>query len=272
GGLSIFTLSPKVNFKLSNLPIISIQASGDLNVNGTFRNPVPVGTLKLKKGGVNLFTTQFNLDRGEENTATFIRNQPRDPILDISLFAKVLDVIQSSDFSRPDATGLAALETVRVEASVNGFASKLDKNLELKSSPARSETEIIALLGGGFDGQGRGNSAVGLLNIAGSAVFGNLQTAFDEIGTAFGLDELRVFPTIISDNPEAGKSSSSVELAAEAGVDITEKISVSALKILTADDPFQFGINYRLEDKVRLRGSTNFNDDNRAVIEFQKRF
>ncbi|MEO1760691.1 MAG: translocation/assembly module TamB domain-containing protein [Cyanobacteria bacterium J06629_18] len=264
------TLGDKV--KIESPPIISIQASGDLNVNGTFRNPVPVGTLKLKKGGVNLFTTQFNLDRGEENTATFIRNQPRDPILDISLFAKVLDVIQSSDFSRPDATGLAALETVRVEASVNGFASKLDKNLELKSSPARSETEIIALLGGGFDGQGRGNSAVGLLNIAGSAVFGNLQTAFDEIGTAFGLDELRVFPTIISDNPEAGKSTSSVELAAEAGVDITEKISVSALKILTADDPFQFGINYRLEDKIRLRGSTNFNDDNRAVIEFQKRF
>ncbi len=151
-------------------------------------------------------------------------------------------------------------------------ASKLNENLELKSSPARSETEIVALLGGGFDGDGRGNLAVGLLNIAGSAVLGNLQSAFNEIGTAFGLDELRVFPTIISDNPEAGKSSSSVELAAEAGVDITNRISVSALKILTADDPFQFGINYRLKDKIRLRGSTNFDDDNRGVIEYQRRF
>lgn len=264
------TLGKKV--KIERPPIISIQASGDLNVNGTFRNPVPVGTLKLKKGGVNLFTTQFNLARGEENTATFIKSEPRNPVLDISLFAKVLDVIQSSDFSRPNATGLAALETIRVEATVNGLASNLDKNLELKSSPSRSETEIVALLGGGFNGDGGGNLAVGLLNIAGSAVLGNLQSAFNEIGTAFGLDELRVFPTIISDNPEAGKSSSSVELAAEAGVDITDKISVSALKILTADDPFQFGINYRLEDKVRLRGSTNFDDDNRAVIEYQKRF
>ncbi len=264
------TLGDKV--KVERPPIISIQASGKLDINGTFSNPIPVGTLKLKKGGVNLFTTQFNLARGEENTATFIKNQPRDPILDISLFAKVLDVIQSSDFSRPNATGLAALETIRVEAAVNGPASKLNENLELKSSPARSETEIVALLGGGFDADGRGNLALGLLNIAGSAVLGNLQGAFNDIGTAFGLDELRVFPTIISDNPEAGKSSSSVELAAEAGVDITDKISVSALKILTADDPFQFGINYRLKDKIRLRGSTNFDDDSRGVIEYQRRF
>ncbi|MGB7381297.1 MAG: translocation/assembly module TamB domain-containing protein [Rivularia sp. (in: cyanobacteria)] len=264
------TLGEKV--KVERPPIISIQASGVLDVSGTFSNPTPVGTLKLNKGGVNLFTTQFNLARGEENTATFIKNQPRDPILDISLFAKVLDVIQSSDFSRPNATGLAALETIRVEAAVNGPASKLNENLELKSSPARSETEIVALLGGGFDGDGRGNLAVGLLNIAGSAVLGNLQSAFNNIGTAFGLDELRVFPTIISDNPEAGKSSSSVELAAEAGVDITNRISVSALKILTADDPFQFGINYRLKDKIRLRGSTNFDDDTRGAIEYQRRF
>ena len=257
--------------KIERPPIISIQASGNLNVNGTFSNPIPVGTLELNKGGVNLFTTQFNLARGEKNTATFIKNQPRDPILDISLFAKVLDVIQSSDFSKPNATGLAALETVRVEANVNGPASKLNENLELKSSPARENNEIVALLGGGFDSEG-GNSTVGLLNIAGSAVLGNLQTTFNQIGTAFGLDELRVFPTIISDNPEAGKSSSSVELAAEAGVDITNRISVSALKILTADDPFQWGINYRLKDKIRLRGSTNFDDDSRAIIEYQNRF
>jgi translocation and assembly module TamB len=271
GKFNNFNLTFGEKVKIERPPIISIQATGNLNVNGTFSNPIPVGTLELNKGGVNLFTTQFNLDKGEKNTATFRENQPRDPILDINLFAKVLDVIQSSDFSKPNATGLAALETIRVEANVNGPASKLDKNLELKSSPARSETEIVALLGGGFDSEG-GNSTVGLLNIAGSAVLGNLQTTFNQIGTAFGLDELRVFPTIISDNPEAGKSSSSVELAAEAGVDITNKISVSALKILTADDPFQFGINYRLKDNIRLRGSTNFDDDNRAVVEFQRRF
>ncbi|MCJ8278890.1 MAG: translocation/assembly module TamB domain-containing protein, partial [Rivularia sp. ALOHA_DT_140] len=150
--------------KIERPPIISIQARGKLDVNGTFSNPIPVGTLKLEKGGVNLFTTQFNLARGEENTATFIKNQPRDPILDISLFAKVLDVIQNSDFTKPNATGLAALETIRVEANVNGSASKLDKNLELKSSPARSETEIVALLGGGFDGEGGGDLGLGLLN------------------------------------------------------------------------------------------------------------
>lgn len=58
------TLGKKV--KVERPPIISIEATGNLNVNGTFSNPVPVGTLKLKKGGVNLFTTQFNLTRGQK--------------------------------------------------------------------------------------------------------------------------------------------------------------------------------------------------------------
>ncbi|NJS15949.1 MAG: hypothetical protein HC787_00870 [Nostocaceae cyanobacterium CSU_2_110] len=41
------TLGKKV--KVERPPIISIEATGNLNVNGTFSNPVPVGTLKLKK-------------------------------------------------------------------------------------------------------------------------------------------------------------------------------------------------------------------------------
>jgi translocation and assembly module TamB len=185
----------------------------------------------------------------------------------------VLDVIQSSDIGRQSSSGLAALEGVRVEASVKGPASKLTDNLELKSSPARSETEIVTLLGGGFgDAPGRGDSTLGLINIAGSAVFNNFQGTFNQIGSALGLSELRLFPTILSENPEAGKNSSSLELALEAGVDISSKISVSSIKILTANDPFQWGVNYRINDEIRLRASTNLNNDSRAVVEFERRF
>lgn len=113
---------------------------------------------------------------------------------------------------------------------------------------------------------------MGLINIAGSAVFSNFQAAFNQIGSAVGLSELRVFPTIISNNPEAGRSNSSLELAAEAGIDISPKISVSSIKILTANDPFQWGVNYRINDEIRLRASTNLDDDSRAVVEFQRRF
>ncbi|MEH1933177.1 MAG: translocation/assembly module TamB domain-containing protein [Nostoc sp.] len=261
------------NVQITRPPILSFRATGNLIVNGSINQPIPDGIIRLEKGGVNLFTTQFNLAPGYKHTATFSPSQPRDPDLDIRLFAKVLDVTQNNDFSRVNSTGLSALESVRVEATINGFASKLNENIELTSSPSRSQTEIVALLGGGFvDTQGRGDSTLGLINIAGSAVFNNFQSAFNQIGSTFGLSELRIFPTVISENPEAGRSSSTLELAAEAGVDISSKISVSSIKILTTNDPFQWGVNYRINDEFRVRASTNLSDDSRAVVEYQTRF
>ncbi|BAZ79303.1 translocation/assembly module TamB domain-containing protein [Sphaerospermopsis kisseleviana CS-549] len=259
--------------EIARPPVFNFLATGDLNVSGTLNNPIPAGTIRLTKGGVNLFTTQFNLARNYKHTATFKTSDPRDPELDIKLFAKVLDGIQTIDLSRQVSTGLSELETVRVEAIVKGLASQLNENLELKSSPSRSQTEIVTLLGGGFvDTQGRGDTTLGLINIAGSAVFNNFQAAFSQIGDAFGLSELRIFPTILSDKPEAGKSNSTIELALEAGVDISSKFSFSTIKILTASDPFQWGINYRINDDFRVRASTNLTDDSRAIIEFERRF
>jgi len=45
---------------------------------------------------------------------------------------------------------LGGLQTVRVQATVTGPASQLFDNLQLTSNPSRSESEIIALLGGGL--------------------------------------------------------------------------------------------------------------------------
>jgi translocation and assembly module TamB len=261
------------NVQITRAPILRFRATGNLIVNGSINQPIPNGTIRLEQGAVNLFTTQFNLARGYTHTATFSPSQPRDPNLDIRLFAKVLDVTQSNDFGRVNSTGLSALESVRVEATINGLASKLNENLELTSSPSRSQTEIVALLGGGFvETQGRADSTLGLINIAGSAVFNNFQSAFNQIGNTFGLSELRIFPTVISENPEAGRSNSTLELAAEAGVDVSSKISVSSIKILTTNDPFQWGVNYRINDEFRVRASTNLTDDSRAVVEYQTRF
>ena len=145
--------------------------------------------------------------------------------------------------------------------------------MRLKSNPSRSEAQIVTLLGGGFiDTKERGDIKLGLINIAGSAVFSNFQGAFNQIGDAFGLSELRIFPTILSQRPKAGKSNSSLELALEAGIDISPKFSLSTIKILTASDPLQWGINYRINNELRLRSSTNLTDDSRAVIEFERKF
>lgn len=275
------------NVRITRPPILDFLATGSLTLSGSFTDPIPKGEIRLREGGVNLFTTRFNLARGYEHKAIFETSQPRDPQLDIRLFAKVLDGVQSSDFSarvidgvqtsdlsRINTTGLTALESIRVEASIQGVASQLNNNLELKSDPARSQNEIVALLGGGFvDTQGRGSgSTLGLINIAGSAVFNNFQSAFNDVATAFGLSEFRLFPTIISEDPEAGRNFSSLQLAAEAGVDISPRVSASALKILTASDPVQWGINYRINKEFRFRASTNLFDENRAVVEFERRF
>ncbi|NJR40323.1 MAG: hypothetical protein HC781_17725 [Leptolyngbyaceae cyanobacterium CSU_1_4] len=58
----------------------------------------------------------------------------------------------------------------------------------------------------------------------------------------------------------------------EVGFDVTRNLSVSLLQILTVPEPTQFGIRYRINDNLLLRGTTNLEGDSRAVIEFERRF
>jgi translocation and assembly module TamB len=226
---------------------------------------------------VNLFVTRFTLARGYEQTATFTPSQGLDPELDIRLIASVAEVTRSRLPSSPLsseindapslATNLGALQTVRIQARATGPASQLVDNLELTSSPARSRTEIVALIGGGFiDTLGRGDSTLAIANLAGSALLTNIQ---DAIGNAIGASEFRLFPTTVI----AEKSrTSTLGLGAEVGIDISRNFSASVLKVLTAEQPAQYNLRYRVNDKVLLRGSTDFSGDSRAVAEFEARF
>ncbi|MGJ5674751.1 MAG: translocation/assembly module TamB domain-containing protein [Nostochopsis sp.] len=268
------------NVEIALPPILSFGATGSLKVNGSLNNPEPEGTIRLRGGDVNIYTTQFNLARGYQNKATFRGNQ--NPDLDIRLFAKVLDVNPSqvttspfsSEISDEIITSFEPVNTVRIEARIDGSANQLSQNLELTSNPPRNQTELLALLGGGFvQTLGRGDSTLGLVNLAGSAL--NIQRAFNQIGNAFGLSELRVFPSVASDDSDhrqATKRNFSMDLAAEAGVDVSRNISFSALKVLTSDEPPQFGLNYRFNSELRLRTSTDLSGDIQAVFEYENRF
>ncbi|AFZ29093.1 protein of unknown function DUF490 [Gloeocapsa sp. PCC 7428] len=279
------------NFELNNLqltlgngvevtrpPIINLEATGSLNVSGTLNDLRPNGMIRLRRGGVNLFTTQFVLARGYEHTATFKPNQGLDPELDIRLVTRVPEVTRtrvatsplSGDITQPLATDLGGFETVRVQAEVQGPASQLFDNLELTSNPSRSQSEIVALLGGSFiDTLGRGDSVLGLANLAGTALLGNFQGAVTNIGNAFGLSELRLFPTV---GTESGGRTSALELAAEAGIDVSRNLSVSVLRVLTSDDPTRIGLNYRLNDQFRVRAATDITGETRAILEYENRF
>jgi translocation and assembly module TamB len=263
------------DIQITQAPILNFLAKGTLTINGPLDKLSPEGTIDLERGQVNLFTTQFRLARGYENTARFVSSRGLDPVLDVRLEASVAEATQrrlpsdplSAEISDVPVSAFGSVQTVRIQARVDGPASKLADNLELTSSPARSKTEIVALLGGSFvDTLGRGDTTLGLVNLAGSALLGNVQNV---IGDALGLSEFRLFPTTITNEKQR---TSTLGLAAEAGVDISRNFSVSILKELTTDQPLQYSLRYRLNDQTLLRGATDLSGESRAVVEYQRRF
>ncbi|MEM8777948.1 MAG: translocation/assembly module TamB domain-containing protein [Cyanobacteria bacterium P01_G01_bin.49] len=258
-------------------PILTFAASGDLILNGTLNQPQPEGQITLENGLVNLFASQLRLAGGKDNLAQFFPHKGFDPYLSVRLFASATETNNSpvntdplsSEIDEPFSATKDSLETVRIQAEVQGFASQITKNIELSSQPQRSQQQIITLLGGTFlNTLGTGETTLGLVNLAGTAVLGPVQGA---IGEALGLNEFRIFPTPLLDE-ENRLDTSSIGVAAEAGLDLTEDFSFSIQKIVNSDRPPQFGLQYRINDSTTLRGSSNFSDDNRGSIQFEQRF
>ncbi|MEG4070254.1 translocation/assembly module TamB domain-containing protein [Microcoleus sp. Pol11C2] len=280
-GLNDLRLNLGRGIRVTSAPILSFQATGGLTVNGTLDDLRPEGTIRLTSGSVNLFTTQFKLDRGYPQTATFVATQGLDPTLDVRLATSVQEVTR---FRTPgtsvaseiadEPTTFGSVRSVRVQALVQGRASQLGENLELRSSPSRSEIEIVALLGGSFvETLGQGDSTLAIANLAGAGLLNNLQSA---VTNATGLSEFRLFPTRIRGNEAQTASSSSgagsLGLGLEVGFDITRNISASIIRVLSANQPTEFTVRYRLSDKILLRGSSNFQGDNRVTAEYELRF
>lgn len=269
------------DIRITRQPILNFLASGELTINGALNEIRPSGVINLRSGQVNIFTTQFNLVRGYPQTATFLPEQGLDPILNVRMIALVPEAtgyrqptspLSSEILDNPIATSnFGSLQTVRIQAQIQGPASELDQNLELTSSPARTQSEIVALLGGGFvQTLGRGDSVLGIANLAGSALLTNVQNF---IGNALGLSDFRLFTTLVPDDRRRNtRNRNTLGIAAEAGIDITPSLSVSVLKILTSNQPPQFGLRYRINDNLILRGSTDFSGDSRALIEYEARF
>jgi translocation and assembly module TamB len=266
------------NLHITQAPILNFSATGSLSLNGSFNQLRPEGTIRLNSGQVNLFATQLRLANTGDNVAQFFPNRGLDPYLQVRLVTSVnetsrnaglVNPASSSEINEPFTANLDSLQTVRVQANVQGFASQLTNNVALTSTPARSQREIITLLGGSFVNTfGRGDSALGLANLAGSAVVGSVQGA---IGQALGLSEFRIFPTPLL-NEKDRIAATQIGVAAEAGVDLTHNFSFSVLKILNTDRPPQFSLRYRLNENMVIRGSSNFADDSRGAIEFEQRF
>ncbi|MEA5505707.1 translocation/assembly module TamB domain-containing protein [Halotia wernerae UHCC 0503] len=265
---------------LFSQPIVSFQAKGDLTINGTLAKPLPEGVIRLTGGRLALFSTEFTLARGYEQTAQFIPSQGLDPNLDIRLVAiipeasaigsRILESPFSAEISDIQATSFGTLRTVRVEASVNGPASELSQNLELTSEPQRSKSEIVALLGGSIlGGFGQADATQGLTNFASSTILGGLQGTITALGQAIGFSEFRIFPTPVTSE---SSTSSILDLSAEGVFNINRNFSASLSRPLSSDGSFRYNLLYRLNDQILLRGLTNLGDENQLLFEYESRF
>ena len=270
-------LSLADNIVITRPPILTFLASGNLTLNGTLNQPEPEGQINLKNGLVNLFASQLRLAGGKDNTAQFFPHKGLDPYLNVRLFTSATETNNntvsinpaSPEIDEPFSATKDSLETVRIQAQVQGFASQITQSIELSSQPKRDQQQIISLLGGSvLNTLGTGETTLGLANLAGTAVLGPVQGA---IGEALGLNEFRIFPTPLIDE-ENRLDPSSIGVAAEAGLDLTQDFSLSIQKIVNSDRPPRLGLQYRLNDSTTLRGSSNFADDNRGSIQFEKRF
>ena len=257
-------------------PLFRITALGDLNVNGTLADLQPSGTIELQSGEVNLFASQFRLDRGAPNTATFLPENGLDPVLDVELLARVQET--DIDPLPPPTGGFANAEVnastidtagdvqfISVRAIAQGPASDIADNLTLTSRPPREEGELLALLGGSTV---TGIATASLTQIGGFLGSGGALTTFgDRVADAIGLQSFRVFPT----TDTGDDSSVGIGIGVEASAAIGDRFNINVLEILNSTNPPQLGVIYRISDDLNVRGASNL-DDTDFEIEYRIKF
>ena len=257
-------------------PVFRVTALGDLSVNGTLADLQPSGLIRLQTGEVNLFASQFRLDRGAPNTATFTPENGIDPFLDVELLARVQET--DIDPLPPPAGGFANAEVndstvdtggdvqfISVRAIAEGPASEITENLTLTSRPPREEGELLALLGGGTV---TGLTTASLTQLGGFLGSGGaLTTLGDRVADAVGLQSFRVFPT----TDTSDDSSIGLGIGIEASAAIGDRFNISILEILNSTSPPQLGVLYRFTDELNIRGASNL-DDTDFELEYRIEF
>ena len=262
------------------VPILNFAIEGTIVVNGeltSLEDIRPDGVIELKRGSLNLYTSQFRLDNSYPQRVIFTPSQGLDPFLDLRLVTRVpetttfqapISALSADSSEIPTATSLGTVRTIRVTALVKGFASNINDILELKSSPPRSQTQLIALLGGSAIEGVTGDSNLVLANIASAGIFSQIQ---ESVIQATGLSEFRLYPARIS--PEGGsRESSALGLGIEIGFDVTDNVSVSVSRVIADDQPTQLGINYRVNDELLIRGATGFSSESEIRFEYEIQF
>ncbi|MDJ0675766.1 MAG: translocation/assembly module TamB domain-containing protein [Calothrix sp. MO_167.B42] len=139
----------KFRFKQS-LPKTNFKFAGQVTLNGLLNQLQPQGTIKLKRGRINLFDNKFALSRTYDQKIEFVPEQGLlNPKLNIQLQTIVLDASQFERRQpidteiREDIVTPANPNRIDVRVTIQGNASQLLSNLDPSTSPCKSQSGNI---------------------------------------------------------------------------------------------------------------------------------
>lgn len=274
------------NFQIFRAPVLNFIGRGAITLNGQIDNIQPQGQVEFTQGRLNLFTSLFRLVPDQPNLVTFIPSDGLDPTLNLTLQTTVQEVSSPGTINFGQSgegiigtspTTLGSLTPVRIRAQVQGRASQLQSNfngiVQLSSTPGRSNTEILALLGGGFNPDNQAANELALVNIASAAVFNNFQALIDDLLSS--RTTFRIFPALVppSNSRENRNNAAVLSLGAEVGYAVTDNLTLSAVQLLTVpEDPTRLNIGYQLTEQFRFSTQLGLDGESVGLIEFRTRF
>jgi len=262
------------NIQVTKAPLLNLLANGDLIINGSLNDIRPTGRVSITRGQVNIFTTRLRLDRDFNNYADFIGSQGLNPNLNVRVLGTIPEVTRTRIIDNPIASfnpadvpisNLGEQSTLQIQATVTG--SIQSPNIDLRSSPPRTQSEILTLLGGGLLQQGGSDPTAVLANLAGETIIGFLQ---DLVGDVLNVAEFNLSPTTISGT---GGGLSAIGIAAEAAISISSSFSLAVRSVL--NDPKQitnYTLRYRADPNTLVRTNTDLNGNNSVSVEYEARF
>ena len=276
------SFGPDLQVVLPN--VASFSTGGSLRINGRLDPSLRAqGVVKLLKGRLNLFTTSFSLDPDAPNVAVFTPSLGLVPFLDIAMRTRIadsLDVIAPSGLGpsgvasagNPSLTEVEAqggfsslnqLNLILVTVSVSGPADRIAENIRLSSSPPLPQERLVALIGGnslaGLSGDSAGTA---LATVLGQTLLSPLLSSFSD---AFGQRvSLAFYPTYVNQSIttrrelRSGRVPPQLVLAAEVGVDLTDRLNASVLAAPNRSDvPPQVTLNYKASETFNVEASVD---------------
>ena len=272
-------------------PWISFKGGGLLILNGPLDPTLQArGVIRLDSGRVSLFSTTFRLDPRASNVAVFAPSSGLVPYVDMAMRSRVSDTVsvgngnQTTSSNVFDANGSGSayagggqLRLVKVTVQATGFANRLKGNLDLRSSPPMSKSQLMAMIGGNsLSGLADGGGAA-LATVVGQSLLSPvLGTLTDALGQRI---QVALFPTYVTPNVKSdeertsGRVPPTLTLVSEIGVDVTDRFDFSVLAAPnTSDVPPQATVSYLVAPNTTLSGAVDSNGTWQSQLQVFFRF